>query len=233
MLIPKFNLQSVVKPLIQIHHHSLLSSINHLLFFFLPLCADNKMNLVWKQNNYSGSVTDRSAECLSSCESMPGFLMRLSLLSPPLASPASPVSWRCWPAIAVGQSSRCLRCAPCASVWKETVTGLSPLTLTHLEKREKKKKKRERLKGFAAPLSTFLQSWNPHSKKNCPFQEFVSSGMHVCTLRGVRCERRQTKDTSKKDKYYKLQISPWFWNSKPPTWRERCRRTFWQLRHNV
>ena len=39
----------------------------------IPPPPDNKVNLVWKQNNYAGSVTDRSAECLSSCESMPGF----------------------------------------------------------------------------------------------------------------------------------------------------------------
>lgn len=62
-------LHFMLKPLTQTRLHSLLSSIHH---HFFP-CTDNKVNLVWRRNNYSGSVTDRSAECLSSCESMPGF----------------------------------------------------------------------------------------------------------------------------------------------------------------
>lgn len=53
-------------------------------------------------------------------------------------STASAVSWWCWLAITVGQSSCCLRCAPCASVCRDSVTGLSPLMLTHLKKWIKK-----------------------------------------------------------------------------------------------
>lgn len=49
--------------------HYLVPSV----IFFFFLCSDNKVNLVWKQNNYAGSVTDTSAECLSCCESVPSF----------------------------------------------------------------------------------------------------------------------------------------------------------------
>lgn len=191
-----------MKPHILTHHCSLFSSINHLFFWFFFCALTYKVILVWKQNNYSGSVTDRSAECLGSCESMPGFWC-LSPCFPP-TSTVSPVSWRCWPAIAVGQSSRCLRCAPRASVWREMVTGLSPLTLTHLEKRKKEKK-------IGGWRSSQLH-WAPSSRaenplwenKNCPFHEFV---LLELSLYSKKCSvRRQAWDISKKDTYYTLQI---------------------------
>lgn len=167
MLILSFNLWFTRKPLTRNHHHSLLSSINH---HFFP-CTDNKVNLVWRRNNYSSSVTDRSAECLSSCESMPGFWC--VCLCSPSTSLVSPVSRRCWLAIAAGQSSCCLRCAPWASVWRETVTGLSPLALTHLEK--KKGCRVSPLHRARAPSSR-TESHTVKNKKKIPIVRFCFNG---------------------------------------------------------
>lgn len=88
---------------------------------------------------------------------------------PPAASPPLLSHGDVGPAIAVGQSCRCLRCARRASVWREAVTGLSPPALTHLEKREiLKKKERREAEGagcFAEHLPPAAESHSPSDKE--------------------------------------------------------------------
>lgn len=183
LLIPDFNLPvSRLRGFLSFKFtitHYLVPSV---IFFFLPLLwQQSEPCLEAKQlRRLCHRYVCRVPQLLWKCAK---FLMRLSLLSP--TSTTSPVSRTCWLAIAVGQSSHCLRCAPCASVCRETVTALSLLTLTHLEKYVKK----IRLKGFTASSGTFLHSWSLHRKKE--IRIYFPKELRWCNK---SCKRRKTQD---------------------------------------
>ena len=143
---------SVVKPLTR--HHLLLSSINHL--FSSPLwqqsdsCLDAKQ-LRWLCHRYSCWVPSFLWKKAKFLMRLPAFFHfhRLSRLTETLAS------YRCWPVVLLFEM-----CSPCFCLHGDCDRLISPDAHSPGIKEKKKG-----LKGFAASLSAFCQSWNPHTTK--------------------------------------------------------------------
>lgn len=141
------------------------------------------MNLVWKQNNYAGSVTDTSAECLSCCESVPSFwcVSPCFPLPPPPHLSHGHVGWlsllasrpTVWDVLPVLQSA--------GKLWQPYLSWRS-LTWKNMWKKI-------RLKGFTASSGTFLHSWSLHRKKE--IRIYFPKELRWCNK---SCERRKTQD---------------------------------------
>lgn len=174
-------LSYTLEPLTPTHHRSLLSSINHHSFPALTT------EWIW----FGGeTITAALSQIGLLSASVPVKVCQVfdAPVSAPPPPPPSPVSQRCWLAIAAGQC--CLRCAPWASVWREAVTGLSPLALTHLERRKKEKEGAEGVHRFTKHHAPELKK----TKRKFPLQDFVSPGfqsVHQAVL-GTRAEMRST-----------------------------------------
>lgn len=143
--------------LIQIHHHSLLSSINHL-FFFLPLLwQQSEPCLEAKQlrrlcHRYVCRVPRSLWKCAKFLMRLPAspHLHRLARLTDMLAG------YRCWPVVPLFEM-----CSLCFSLQGSCDRIISPDAHSPGKMCEK-----IRLKGFTASWGTFFHSWNLHRKKN-------------------------------------------------------------------
>ena len=161
-----------MKPLIQIHHHSPLSSINHRPFFFLSLLftPTTKWISFWKQNNYPAlsQIGPPSASAhVKVCQIFDGSL-------PPSIPPSPPPTPPPTPPPSHGDVGRLSLLASRPAVWdvlpvlqsggKQWQAYLPWRSLTWKKREdEKKKKKKEAEGGFTAPLSTFFsRAENPN-----------------------------------------------------------------------
>lgn len=159
----KFNLQSVMKPLIQIHHHSLLSSINHLFFLFFPSALTTK----WTSFG-SKTITRALSQIGLPSASVPVKVCQVfdaSLPAPPQHIPRTPsrlmemlAGYRCWPVVPLFEM-----CSLCFSLEGNGDRLISPDA--HSPGKKEKKGKRRGWRGSRLHWAPFLQSWNPHWKK--------------------------------------------------------------------
>lgn len=144
-----------MKPLIQIHHHSPLSSINHRPFFFFPLSS----SLRQQSESRSGSKTitralsqigpPSASAPVKVCQIFDGSLP--PSLPPPTPPPFLPrlmemlAGYRCWPVVPLFEM-----CSPCFSLEGSGDRLISPDAHSPGKKgRRRKKKKKKRLKGVS------------------------------------------------------------------------------------